>query len=87
MEELRQVAYFVATTEVWVARILPQERVRSLYSLPNSTGINRPSEPWNEWGRDWATHHEEIRELCKELRNAQNLEQLCSYVQDTRRVL
>ena len=78
MEELRQVAYFVATTETWVEQILPSERVDNFYCQSNSSRIN---EQWSTYGHSWASHPRELRVVCDSLREANNPQKLCWVMQ------
>ena len=84
MEELRQVAYVVATTEPWIAHILPPERVNNMYSQSNSSSASSASgfvEPWGEWGSDWASHVPELSKIWRSIGTRRNQKQLCRYIQ------
>ena len=72
MEELRQVAYFVIISEVWVDETMPPDRLNNFYCINNIYNVGS------------STHSRNLGVICDSLRKATNPEQLCSFMQRDR---
>ena len=78
MEQLRKIAYAVATEEYWISQILPKERLYNRYCKFNSSCVNRR---WRECGYDWAAYAPMLGLIRREILGLNSAQQLCEYMQ------